>query len=157
MRKLVFALVAALPAVMVASLGFAAAPHTFKAYLSGKQVVPSVMTQAKGEAVFKLEKDGTELAYTLKDTGIENVTSAHIHFGYKGKNGAPVINLFTGPKKEGKFSGVLSRGMITAKDLHGSLQGKTISDVVKMIKDGELYVNVHTDKYPDGEIRGQIR
>jgi hypothetical protein len=55
------------------------------------------------------------------------------------------------------FSGEIAKGTITEKDLIGPLAGKTVGDLVKMIKDGGAYVNVHTDKYPDGEIRGQIK
>ncbi len=143
--------------VFVASLGVAAVGHAFKATLSGSHVVPAVKTMAKGEAGFKLGKDGMELIYTLKVRDIENVTAAHIHQGKKGKNGPPVANLFTGPKKEGKFSGVLSKGTITAADLSGSLAGKPLTALIDMIKAGDAYVNVHTDKHPDGEIRGQIK
>ena len=157
MRRLTLSLFVVMLIAAVASLGVAASAHTFKAYLMGKEDVPAVKTTARGEALFKLEKGGTELAYDLRIKDIENVTAAHIHFGKKGENGAPVVNLYTGPKKEGKFSGDLVKGMITEKDLYGKLQGKKIEDVVKMIKAGELYVNVHTDKHPDGEIRGQIK
>ena len=114
-------------------------------------------TPAKGDAVFKLEKGGSELDYTVDVKGIENVTAAHIHEGMKGKNGMPVASLFAGPMKEGKYSGVLAKGEITDKDLVGTLQGKTVEDLVKMIKSGDAYVNVHTKMHPDGEIRGQIR
>ncbi len=142
--------------ILTASLGMSAT-ESFKARLSGKEVVPAVATKATGEADFKLSKDGKELSYTLTLKNIENVTAAHIHAGKKGDNGAPVAGLFAGPKKEGKFSGVLAKGTITDKDLFGSLAGQTIGDLVKMIKDGGAYVNVHTDKYPDGEVRGQIK
>ena len=33
---------------------------------------------------------------------------------------------------------------------------KEISDLVSLMSDGNAYVNVHTEKYPDGAIRGQI-
>ena len=47
-------------------------------------------------------------------------------------------------------------GYITSSDLVGPLKGKQISDLVKLINDGEAYVNVHTETNPKGEIRGQI-
>lgn len=154
MRKLLLSLFAIVLVIAVASLGVDAGPYAFKAKLTGKD--DGVKTSARGEAVFKLEKSDTELVYTLDVKGIENVTAAHIHYGMKGKEGGPVVNLYTGPKKEGKFSGELSKGTITEKDLYGALQGKKIDDVVKMIKERKLYINVHTDRHPSGEIRGQI-
>ncbi|MDA8101187.1 MAG: CHRD domain-containing protein [Nitrospiraceae bacterium] len=143
---------------MTASLGMAAKKHdVFKAYLSGKHEVPATMTKATGEAVFRLSKDGKEMTYDLRVKGIENVTASHIHAGKTGENGGPVVGLFGGPKKEGKFGGELAKGVITEKDLVGPLAGKTVGDLAKMIADGDAYVNVHTDKFPDGELRGQIK
>ena len=68
-----------------------------------------------------------------------------------------MANLFTGPKKENNFSGELSKGTLTADDLSGDLMGKSLKDLVKLIKSGDIYVNVHTDANPNGEIRGQIK
>jgi len=130
--------------------------HGYKAYLSGSAEVPKVKTSAKGMATFKPEMNGKELHYSLTVDGIENVTAAHIHMGKKGKSGPPVAGLFAGPKKEGKFSGTLAEGTITEKELIGPMAGKTVKDLIKALHEGELYVNVHTVKYPDGELRGQI-
>jgi CHRD domain len=142
--------------VLTVSLGLAASHHGYKAMLTGKDIVPPVETQATGEATFTLSKDGKELTYTLTVKDIENATAAHIHAGKKGENGGPLAGLFAGPKKEGMFSGELAKGTITDKDLKGPLAGKKVKDLVKIIKDGGAYVNIHTEKNPNGEIRGQI-
>jgi hypothetical protein len=157
MKTLKLVLYVAVAFVLTASLGMAATGQTFKATLTGKNEVPAVKTKAKGTAVFKLSSDGQSLAYTLKVKGIQNVTAAHIHTGKMGANGGVVVGLFAGPKKEGKFSGVLSKGTITDKDLGGALAGKTMADLLAMIKSGEAYVNVHTDQNKPGEIRGQLK
>ncbi|HET6419286.1 MAG TPA: CHRD domain-containing protein [Geobacteraceae bacterium] len=143
--------------LLFAAVAVGAGKGDFKAKLSGGDETPAVKTGAKGEAVFHVLKNGTEMSYKLTVSGIENVTAAHVHMGKKGVEGPPVAGLFAGPKKEGKFSGVLAEGTLSDKDLMGSLSGKSIGDLVKLIKSGNTYVNVHTDKYPDGEIRGQIR
>ena len=65
--------------------------------------------------------------------------------------------LITNEKKAGNFSGTLAEGTITERELMGSLMGKSVKDLVKQIKKGHAYINVHTDKYPNGEIRGQIK
>jgi hypothetical protein len=149
-------LYAAIMVLLTTSLGLAASKE-FKTKMSGKEVVPPVETKATGHAEFKLSKDGSTISYILTVKDIENVTAAHIHAGKKGESGAPVAGLFAGPIKGGVFSGELAKGTITDRDLVGKLAGKTIGDLVKLIKDGGAYVNVHTVKNPNGEIRGQIK
>jgi len=156
MIKVKLLLFVILATILSVSAGFAA-EKSFHAKLTGHDEVPSVKTKAKGEITFKLSSDGMTLNYKLKVKNIENPNAAHIHRGIKGESGPPLANLFTGPKKEGKFSGTLSEGTITAEDLKGDLMGKTLDDLVQLIKSGNIYVNVHTDANPDGEIRGQIK
>ena len=156
MKKVPIQLFVFLVLVLFVSIGIAG-ERSFKAKLSGGEVVPTVKTTAKGEAIFQLSKDGNELTYKLTVADIENVTAAHIHDGKLGKNGPPIVNLFTGPKKEHEFTGTLAEGTITAKDLIGSLKGKLFSHFIQMIEDGHAYVNVHSETHPDGEIRGQIK
>lgn len=158
MKKASLYLLALVLLALVPALGMAAEKsHAYKAELSGGAVVPQVMTTAKGTAEFETTMSGKELKYKLTVEDIENVTAAHIHIGKKGKSGPPVAGLFAGPKKEGKFSGTLGEGTITDTDLMGPMAGKTLKDLIKALRSGELYVNVHTDKYPDGELRGQIK
>jgi len=133
-----------------------AADKGFKSMLSGSESVPAVETMAKGDATFTLIKDEKALSYYATVSDIENVAAAHIHLGKKGENGPPVA-LITNEKKAGKFSGTLAEGTITEKELMGSMMGKSIKDLVKQIKKGNAYLNVHTNKYPNGEIRGQIK
>ena len=140
----------------LASVGMAG-DKSFKATLGGSDVVPPAKPMAKGEAAFQLGKDGTELSYKVTVFDIENVTAAHIHQGAKGKNGPPVALIDVKGKKEGKFSGTLAEGTITAKELMSSLKGKTVKDLVKEIEAGNAYVNVHTKAFPDGELRGQLK
>jgi hypothetical protein len=156
MNKVRLLLFVILVTMLTVSAGFAS-DKNFKADLSGNEEVPNVTTPAKGEAKFALSNDGKSLGYTLVVRDIENPSSAHIHLGVAGKNGAVLANLFSGPKREGKFRGNLAQSNITPNDLTGDLKGKSISDLVALIKSGNVYVNVHTDSYPDGEVRGQIK
>ena len=135
MGKVKLLLFVILATMLTVSVGFAA-ENSFHARLTGKDEVPSVKTKAIGEAKFNLRSMAKELSYTLQVKNIENPTAAHIHLGKKGKSGPPLANLFIGPKKEGKFSGELSQGTITAKDLLGDLMGKPLDDLVKLIKIG---------------------
>jgi hypothetical protein len=153
-KGVLFALFAVL---LTTSLATAAGATHFKARLSGTEESPAVETKTSGEAIFKLAKGGKKLIYELKVKDGENITAAHIHAGKKGEEGPIVVPLFGGAKKEGMFSGVLAKGTITDKDLTGPLAGKTLKDLIKMIKEGDAYVNVHTVAHPPGEVRGQIK
>ncbi len=145
-----------LAVLSLAALGMASG-KPYKVMLSGSGEVPSVSTPAKGEAVFEFDKAGKELKYKVTVSDIENVTAAHVHLGMKGKEGPPVAPIDIKGKKEGGFSGTLAEGTITDKDLVGPMKGKPVKDLMKEIKTGDLYVNVHTVKYPNGELRGQIQ
>ncbi len=61
------------------------------------------------------------------------------------------------PAKEipGRFDGILSEGT-TASNLMGPLAGRSISDLLQKMEDGNAYVVVHTARHPLGEIRGWI-
>jgi hypothetical protein len=142
-----------------ASSAFASPKRVFVAPLSGAEEVAleEVETKARGHAFFQVNQDGTELSYRLIVANIENVTMAHIHLAPAGVNGPAVAFLFGPAQINGRFSGVLAEGTITAADLIGPLAGDSLSDLMHEIRDGNAYVNVHTAQYPAGEIRGQIR
>ena len=156
MRNAKLLLFVVLAVVFAASTGFAFMGHSFHAKLTSKEETKNPESKATGKAVFKLSKDGTTLTYKIYVKKIMDANAAHIHMAKKGEDGPPVAGLFSGEKK-GEFSGMLTQGTIMDKDLIGPLQGKTVADLVKTIKSGDAYVNVHTNANPDGEIRGQIK
>jgi hypothetical protein len=116
----------------------------FTAKLTGNDETPAVSTTATGTAHFQLSSDGKQLNYDLSTTNLQGFMMAHIHKGKAGASGQPVAELSMG------------KGTITSSDLKGPLAGKQISDLVKMIKSGGAYVNVHTQQNQMGELRGQI-
>jgi hypothetical protein len=119
--------------------------------LTGDEEVPPVQTEAKGIA--EISPSGADsIGYAVNATNIEGVTAGHVHFGKIGENGPVVVTLFKydTPKDE-----VSESGMITADKLEGPMAGKQISDLAAAGANGTLYVNIHTTKNPDGEIRGQ--
>lgn len=133
----------------------------FRTHLTGAEEVPAVDTRAQGQAIFKLSPDGTELHYKLIVANIENVLMAHIHLAPAGANGPVVVWLYPdGPPPQlipGRSQGVLAEGVITAGDLVGLLAGGNMADLIAEIEAGNAYVNVHTEQFPGGEVRGQIR
>lgn len=151
--------------VLVAGAGSAlAAPKSarnFRAHLSGDEQVPMpVDTRAQGQATFRLSKDETELSYKLIVANIENVLMAHVHIAPAGVNGPVVAWLYPASPPPvlipGRTQGVLAEGTIAAADLVGPLAGMTVPDLADEMRMDQAYVNVHTNAYPGGEIRGQI-
>ena len=127
----------------------------FSAMLSGGEEVPPVDTAATGVASFTLE-GGESIKYDVNVTGMDKVTAAHIHNAPKGENGEVVVTLFKADSPTGQISGSLANGSITASNLEGQMQGSPFRDIIRALELGEAYVNVHTEKNPNGEIRGQI-
>ena len=87
---------------------------------------------------------------------IYRTTMAHLHTGKQGEIGPPVIPLYKSDYPTILMNGKLASGNITANMLEGPMKGKQISDLSTAMSNGSTYINVHTEKYPKGEIRGQI-
>jgi Cu/Zn superoxide dismutase len=139
------------PAAVIATTALAtaspAAPTTtdLSASLSGSQEVPTKGNPAasgKAEITISSTK-GLCYSITLKKLS-GTPQAAHIHRGKKGKAGPVYVALFAKPKtpKYGKISGCAS----ATKSKQSAIKAKP----------GDFYVNVHTKKYPDGEVRGQL-
>src|SRR5680860_553529 len=126
----------------------------FTAQLSGDQEVPPIQTNASGMTWFKPKQDRIE--FELNVTNLRGVTMAHIHNGKQGENGPPIVPLFKSDSPTILIDGKLANGNISPSMLAGPMAGKSISDLITVMGNGETYVNVHTQQNPNGEIRGQI-
>jgi len=144
----------------IASTATASSSKNFNTHLSGGNEVPVVVTNAQGQALFKLSKDGTVLHYKLNVANIENVMQAHIHLAPVGVNGPIVVWLYpSAPPAQlipGRSDGTLAEGDITASNLVGPLAGHPLQELIDAIDAGGAYVNVHTSAHPSGEMRGQL-
>lgn len=118
----------------------------FKAKLNGRNEVPPNNSRARGKAVALLSKDGKRLDYILQTKGLKNIVGAHFHLAPKGVDGPVVKNIDINHQ-----TGV-AVGSWTSADL---IQPLT-PELVKKLKRGKIYINVHTAEFPGGEIRGQL-
>jgi len=126
---------------MMALLSFpslAGAQTTLIARLSGAQETPPVTTAATGVAIFTLDASKAQLTYDVITSGLTNITASHIHRGAVGVAGPVIYPLAAGP-----FTHLTGTLAITPADAADLLVGN-------------LYINVHTEANPAGEIRGQI-
>ena len=130
--------------------------ETFSASLSGKEEVPPTESSATGLAKFQTDDNGTQVSYWVNITSLNEITGAHIHNGSAGQNGDVVVDLSGPESAEGDNATLSLKGNITNDDLQDPLEGKELSEMVSLMSDGTVYVNVHTDEFQDGAIRGQI-
>lgn len=145
------------------------APKNYTAHLDGGQEVPIRDTTAQGQAIFRVNADGSGVDFKVIVANIQNVVAAHIHLGAAGTNG-PIVAFLYGmvPPGGGRTDGILAEGTITEASLIGPLAGASMETLVSLMRDGLIYVNVHTNDgvpptnegpgdFPGGEVRGQLR
>ena len=133
----------------------------FKATLSGAQEVSEVDTPATGMVKAKFDKGLTQVNVDLnvKNT-VGTVTRAHFHCAGPGENGPIVFGLFDpGPLPVGeKSKGTLTNDDFTGLDCVPNI-GRPVNNIAALafaMRDGLVYVNVHTSFVGSGEIRGKL-
>jgi CHRD domain-containing protein len=129
--------------------------QSFTATLSGS----ANKSNSTGTAKFLVNDNNSQISYWINVTGIKKINQAHVHNGTTGQNGDIVVSLLSNSKSaKGNATPpkIGFKGNITKGDLRGPMQGKEISDLITLMGNGSAYINIHTDKYPKGAIRGQI-
>lgn len=125
---------------------------------SGFQEVPSISTTGRGS--FRAEIENRTISFRLRFSDLQGTAqAAHIHFAERHVNGGIVAFLCGSPKPacptSGTVTGTIAAGDIQAVPAQGIAAGK-IAEVIRALRAGATYVNVHTSTFPNGEIRGQI-
>ena len=150
--------------------------ENIRATLTGFEEVPAVSTVARGEFRGTIARGDQSIEFELRYSGLQGaVQQGHIHVAQTSVNGAIVIWLcqspptFTDPTgfaalcQPGKDTEAVITGTITADNVTAPLNNtqqltpKDLAEVIRAMRAGSAYVNVHTDLSPGGEIRGQIR
>ena len=145
-------------------------PHSLSADLVGYEEVPSTISSpASGDFRAQVDSSETQLSYVLQYSGFTvGVTQAHIHFGARATLGGISIWLCgsgTNPGPAGtplcpQGQGTVIR-TVTAADVVGpagqGIAPGEFAEILKAMRAGAAYANVHTTAFTGGEIRGQIR
>jgi hypothetical protein len=168
-RKSVLVAVAlVLGALLVASLAVASGgkKNLKSGDLIGYEENPDISTAATGSFKVTLDDNAQTLSYELSYSGLEgDVQQAHIHFGKRAVNGGVTVflcsNLGNGPAGTPACpaSGTVSRTVAAADILAPGTQGieaGNFAELVAAMRAGHTYANVHSTKWPTGEIRAQI-
>jgi hypothetical protein len=110
-----------------------------KAKLTGGKEVPENDSPARGAGLFALDRVNNTLLFWINYNGLEGTrTGAHIH----------------GPAMAGQNAPVMI-SLPAGKPITGSAYVTDAQETALM--SGLAYVNIHTDEYPNGEIRGQLK
>jgi len=139
--------------------------------LSGYQeTLVALSTTGNGHFRARISKDEAEIAWELSYGDLEgNVTQSHIHFGARAQTGGVSVflctNLGNGPagtqacpasaSEDAPLTGVATAADVIGPTAQGIAAGE-FAELLAAIRAGVAYVNVHSSKYPGGEIRAQL-
>lgn len=122
-------------------------PEEYRAFLSGANEVSSVFTTGSG--MVDLELNGDQLTITGSFEGLVSPldpiggTGAHIHLGFTGQNGGVEIPL-NPTLSDGDTAGTFDETVTVTTEQADAMRAR------------QLYVNIHSETYNSGELRGQI-
>ena len=127
--------------VLTFSAGAVAQSETFRARLSPMPTTPQTVTTITGEGEVILTLDGNTLTVSGNFTGMNSVaTMAHVHNGPPAQPGPVVHQLEVTKMPAGEISAVLE-----------------LTDAqVTALRNNELYIQVHSETNPPGELRGWV-
>lgn len=168
MKRLVLALAAVL--ALTALVGTAVVTGDdgtrFVARLSGFREAPAV-SSPNGRGTFSAVVKGTSaeptIHYKLSYSGLGTpALQAHIHLGQPNVSGGVSAFLCGGgdkpacPPGGGTVTGVIDRPDVIGPSGQGITAGE-IEELLRAMRAGVTYVNVHTEAIPSGEVRGNIQ
>ncbi|SCL34600.1 CHRD domain-containing protein [Micromonospora rhizosphaerae] len=142
--------------------------NTLHEQLTGYSETPvALSTTGDGQVRVQIDEGLQEISYELSYTGLEGtVTQAHIHLGSPSQSGGISVflcsNLGNGPAgtqacppAPATISGTLRPADVIGPAGQGIAAGE-FAELINAIRAGSTYVNVHSTKYPGGEIRSQL-
>ena len=177
MKRIILATVAV---TVVATTAFAFSDEggrKFRELLSGYKEAPApISTTGNGTFHATISKDETEINYELSFDNLEgDVLQAHIHIGYPQNSGGIVLWLCEtagvqspvattpdctqsdpGNLRSGRVTGTLTMADVRAQAANGIAGPAEWSEVLGLIRAGRTYANVHSSKFPGGEVRSQL-
>ncbi len=129
----------------------------FSANLTGELTFPPTVTNATGTGEFTVVGDGNTMRYTIDANNIDKVTDVFVAASSGGRY-ADLVQLRSGVNEgiSGPINGTLVEGNFTSSDFTGRLNIDQMSDLLKLILDGNAYVRIQTFDAPLGKIVGKI-
>ena len=163
-QRVVFAAFTAVILALVVGVR-AQGARSVRAELNGYQEDPSISTTGNGSFTAKIDDDAQVIEFELTYADLEggNTLFAHVHVGSSDHNGG-VSAFFCGgstkpapcPNVGGTVTGTIVPADVVGPNAQGVEPGAWV-ELVRAIRAGHTYANVHTTRWPSGEIRGQIK
>jgi hypothetical protein len=152
----------------LATTAMASAQEHFSALLRGYQETPGNASTGRARIDLTISADETEISYTITYPSVPgSVTQAHLHFGQPAIAGGIFLwicsNLGNGPAgtqacpdPPATLTGTWTAADVTAGAKSQGILPGTFRQVLRGIRSGMVYANIHSVQYGPGEIRGQI-
>jgi hypothetical protein len=164
------AVVVAVVAVTAAGtvVAVAGGGKSIREQLTGYEETPlALSTPGVGKIRVGIDRTGQEIFYRLSYADLEApVTQAHIHFGARAQSGGVSAFLCTNlgngppgtqecPPQPATITGTIVPADVIGPTDQGIAPGE-FEELVDAIQAGATYANIHSEKYPAGEIRAQL-
>jgi hypothetical protein len=161
-------------AISAAALADGRREERYTAKLISYAETPAISSAASGRFTLVIDETAQTMSYEVTYEGLEGaVQQSHIHFGQPGVTGGVSLflcsNLGNGPAgtpscpaAPGTVTGVLSAAQIVGPNSQGiapasaGISPAEFAEIIRAIRSGVTYANVHSVKFPGGEIRGQL-
>jgi CHRD domain-containing protein len=141
-------------------------------FLSGYEEVATgigaISTTGRGKFVARINRDHTEIDYWLTYDELEgDITQAHIHFGQKHTSGGISVWLCGTATNSGPtgtpacpapgewVSGTLTEASVVGP-VGAGIEPGAWNEFLAALRAGTTYANIHSTKWPGGEVRSQI-
>ena len=170
-RRWFSALIFVIPAVLAVATSAVAddGKSQVKAELTGFEEPPSISTTGIGTFDARIDDQAQTIDWTLTYATLDGPGAplqAHVHFGQRSVNGGISFFLCSNlplpppgtqacPPAPATISGTATPASIIGPNGQGIEPG-SFAEIVAAIRAGRTYANVHSTRFPGGEIRGQI-
>ena len=114
--------------------------HLYRVKLTGKAEIPHGAANGTGYAIIAIHSGSIVCWRFAHLHGFSNATVTQIHAGLRGRSGKILVPLSTGPMLHHRGCVKVGAAAITAITRAPS----------------DYYVNVHSQQYPSGAVRGQL-
>ena len=164
-----FAAVLGLAVAIAIACGSSSNPggNRFAANLDGPTETPPRVSSGTATASFVDDGAGTMTFTVTAQNLTTNWTLAHIHLADAGVAGGVIVDLATGNNgtslppsaTSGTITGTITKpnpGALNPGPTLGDGGTMTYADLLALMRNGNTYVNIHTTRFPAGELRGQV-